>query len=184
MRRSLLLLVAAPLLLTACDTNRDRPPRRAIITAVQVDDAPLFDPANGNEWDGSGGGGPEVYFRLLYADQNQTSRGVLNPRDDRFVLNQRTPGQPWVDDVRGSDFPLVWAVEGGFEVRNLSDSFRITLYDYDPTTEDDFMGGTEAFTFGDEAPAIADGRDDTIVLYGAGASSDRILVRLRVRYEY
>ncbi len=181
MRRSLL-LVAAPLLLSACDTTRDRPPRRAIVTAVQIDDAPLRDPASGSEWDGAGGGGPEVYFRLLYADESTTSRGALNPRDDRFVLNQRTPGQPWVDDTRGSDFPLVWAVDGGFEVRDLRDSFRVALYDYDPTTEDDLMGVTQAFTFADGAPDIADGREDTIILDGTDQSLVR--VRLRVRYEY
>ena len=187
MRRLLLLLAAAPLLLTACDsdTNRDGSPRRAIVTAVQIDDAPLFDPVSGNDWDGNAfGGGPEIYFRLLYDDQGATSRGALNPRDDRFVRNQNKPGQPWVDDARGSDFPVVWAVDGGFEVRDLRDRFRVALYDYDPTSEDDLMGETETFTFGDSAPAIADGREDTIVLDGVGLGADRVRVRLRVRYEY
>lgn len=184
MRRSLLLLVAAPLLITACDTNRDRAPRRAIVTAVQIDDAPLRDPANGAEWDGATGGGPEVYFRLLYADQNETSRGALNPRDDGFVRNQLTPGQAWVDDVDGADFPLVWTVDGGFEVRDLRDEFRVALYDYDPVGGDDLMGETGTFTFGDEAPAIADGREDTVVLDGVGLGGEQVRVRLRVRYEY
>ena len=184
MRLPLLALVAAPLLLTACDTNQDRAPRRAIITAVQIDDAPLRDAANGNEWDGAAGGGPEVYFRLLNADESATSPGTLNPRDDSFVLNQTTPGQAWVDDVSGVDFPLVWAVDGGFEVRNLRDAFRVALYDYDPLDSDDLMGETEVFTFADDAPAIADGREDTIVLDGVGLGGDQVRVRLRVRYEY
>ena len=180
MRR--LLLLALPLLLTACDSGRDRPPRRAVVTAVQIDDAPLR-AANGNDWDGAGGGGPEVYFRLLFAGDAPTSAGVLNPRDDAFVLNLTTPGQAWVDDVRGSDFPLVWAVDGGFEIRNLTDEYQIALVDYDPTTEDDVMISTRPFRFSDEAPEVADGREDTLVLEGVGADAARVRVRLRVVYE-
>ncbi len=187
MRLPLLALVAAPLLLTACDTaNPDRAPRRAVITAVQIDDAPLRAPDD-SQWDGSGGGGPEVYFRLFFADTDETTRpgdDVLNPRDDTFVLNQTQPGQPWVDDVEGADFPLVWAVDGGFEVRNLADRFKVVLYDYDPTTSDDRMIGTRTFTFAEQAPDIADSREDTIILDGTGADQNLVRVRLRVRYEY
>lgn len=181
MRRSLLLL-ALPLLLTACDSGRGNAPRRAILTAVQIDDAPLR-AANGNEWDGGGGGGPEIYFRLLRAGDAPTSGGVLNPRDDQFVVNTQMPGQAWVDDVRGSDFPLVWEVESGFEVRNLNDAYEIALVDYDPTTEDDVMISTRPFRFSEEAPDVADGREDTLILDGVGADAARVRVRLRVRYE-
>ena len=180
MRR--LLLLALPLLLTACDSGRDQPPRRAVLTAVQIDDAPLR-AANGNEWDGAGGGGPEVYFRLLLAGDAPTSAGVLNPRDDAFVLNQITPGQAWVDDVSGSDFPLVWSVEGGFEIRNLNDEYQIAVIDYDPTTEDDVMISTRRFRFSEQAPEVTDGREDIIVLEGVGADAARVRVRLRVVYE-
>ena len=180
MRRSLLLL-ALPLVLTACDSGRDGPPRRAVITAVQIDDAPLR-AANGNEWDGAGGGGPEVYFRLLLAGDAPTSAGVLNPRDDQFVVNTRTPGQAWVDDVRGSDFPLVWTIDGGFEIRNLNDEYQIALVDYDPTTEDDVMISTRTFRLSEGAPEVTDGREDTIVLDGVGADATRVQVRLRVVY--
>ncbi|HEX8299978.1 MAG TPA: hypothetical protein VF594_12520 [Rubricoccaceae bacterium] len=177
------LVLLAPLALTACDTNSDGPPRRAIVTAVQIDDAPLSDPANGDSWDGAGGGGPEVYFRLLYADESPTSPGVLNPRDDAFVVNTFTPGQPWVDDVNGANFPLVWTVDGGFEVRGLDDEYRVVLYDYDPIGGDDVMILTRTFTFAEAAPDIADGREDTIVLDGVGADESLVRVRLRVVYE-
>ena len=181
-----LALVAAPLLLAACDSaSTGGAPRRAVITAVQVDDAPLV-AANGNSWDGSGGGGPEIYFRLFYADTDFLSRpgdDVLNPRDDGYVVNTFNPNQAWVDDVRASDFPLVWDVDGGFEVRNLRDEYRVVLYDYDPTTEDDAMISTRTFTFAEQAPDRADGREDTIVLEGIGADENQVQVRLRVRYE-
>ncbi len=181
MRRSLLLL-ALPLLLTACDSGRGRAPRRAVLTAVQIDDAPLR-AANGNDWDGAGGGGPEIYFRLLLAGDAPTSAGVLNPRDDQFVVNTRTPGQAWVDDVRGSDFPLVWSVESGFEIRDLTEEYQVAIIDYDPTTEDDVMISTRPFRFSEQAPEVTDGREDTIVLEGVGADAARVRVRLRVRYE-
>ncbi len=181
MRRSFLLL-ALPLLLTACDSGRGDVPRRAVITAVQIDDAPLR-AANGNEWDGAGGGGPDVYFRLLLAGDAPTSAGVLNPRDDAFVVNTFRPEQGWYDDVRGSSFPLVWSVEGGFEVRSLTEEYEIVLVDYDPTTEDDVMISTRPFRFAEQAPEVTDGREDTIILDGVGADAGRVRVRLRVVYE-
>ena len=180
-------LLAAPLLLTACDTaDTDRAPRRAVVTAVQVDDAPLREPGTDNEWDGAGGGGPEVYFRLFYADEDyQTNPGgdVLNPRDDAFVVNTAAPGTPYYENVSGSLFPLVWSVDGGFEVRGLQDEYRVVLYDFDPFGGDDAMITTRTFTFAEQAPERVDGREDTIVLDGVGADEDRVRVRLRVVYE-
>ena len=177
------LLLGAPLLLTACDTaDTDGPPRRAVVTAVQVDDGPLL-AANGEQWDGTGGGGPEIYFRLLYADDANTSAGVLNPVDDPFVVNVSNPDQPWYDDVRTADFPLVWDVDGGFEVRDFQETYRVVLVDSDPTTADDVMISTRTFSFDEEAPARADGREDTITLEGQGADENRVQVRLRVVYE-
>ena len=187
MRLARLALLASPLLLAACDTaGTDRAPRRAIVTAVQVDDAPLREVATGNEWDGAGGGGPEVYFRLFFADedyQTNPDRDVLNPRDDLFVVNRSTPGTPYYENVFGSLFPLVWSVDGGFEVRGLQDEYRVVLYDYDPTTDDDPMISTRTFTFSEQAPEFVDGAEDTIVLDGVGADEDRVRVRLRVVYE-
>ena len=185
-RLALVASFALPALgLAACDSNTDRPPRRAIVTAVQIDDGPLRD-VNGNAWDGAGGGGPEIYFRLFYADTDFRTRpgdDVLNPRDDRFVVNTLDPAQPWVNDTEGIDFPLVWTVDGGFEVRDFQESYRVVLYDYDPTNEDDPMISTRTFTFAEAAPDIADGREDTIVLDGVGADETLVRVRLRVVYE-
>ena len=177
-------LLAASLLLASCD-SQDGPPRRAVLTAVQIDDAPLLD-VNRDRWDGAGGGGPEIYFRLFYADEDfirDPGRDLLNPRDDRFVANAFDPETPWYDDVAPTDFPLIWDVQGGFELRDLDEPFRLVLFDYDPTTQDDPMISTRVFTFAEAAPDRTDGRDDTVVLEGEGADRDRILVRLRVRYE-
>ena len=177
------LLLGAPILLTACDSGSNGgTPRRAIVTAVQIDDGPLVD-VNGNDWDGDLGGGPEMYFRLLYADDSDTSAGVLNPRDDEFVVNVSNPDQAWYDDVRTSDFPLVWDVDGGFEVRDLREDYRVVLFDYDPTTSDDVMISTRTFSFDEEAPSQTDGREDTITLEGEGVDENEVQVRLRVVYE-
>lgn len=180
-----LALLAAPFLLTACDSSTGGTPRRAVVTAVQVDDGPLL-AVDGSQWDGSGGGGPEIYFRLYYdGDDIVANPGddVLNPRDDRFVVNVSNPDQPWYDDIQSADFPLVWDIDGGFEVRDLRQGYRVALFDYDPTTSDDAMISTRAFTFDEEAPTETDGREDTIVLEGVGADQNLVQVRLRLRYE-
>lgn len=180
------LLAGASLLLTACDSdNNDSPPRRAVVTAVQVDDGPLLD-VNGAQWDGNLGGGPEIYFRLFYADEDfivDPGADVLNPRDDRFVVNVANPDQPWYDDVRTGDFPLVWDVDGGFEVRDFREEYRVVLFNHDPLGGDDAMISTRTFFFDEEAPDRADGREDTITLEGEGADENQVQVRLRVVYE-
>jgi hypothetical protein len=180
------LLVGAPLLLTACDSGSNGgTPRTAVVTAVQIDDGPLVD-VNGAQWDGAGAGGPEIYFRLFYADEDYVGdpgSDVLNPRDDEFVINVSNPDQAWYDDVRTSDFPLVWDVDGGFEVRDLREDYRVVLFDYDPTTSDDVMISTRTFSFDEEAPGQTDGREDTITLEGEGADENEVQVRLRVVYE-
>lgn len=179
------LVLVAVLAVAGCDSAGDGPPTRAVITSVQIDDGPLRDD-DGNLWDGTAGGGPDVYFRLFFADEDfigEPGRDLLNPRDDAFVVNVATPGVPYVDDVSGNDFPLIWDVDGGFEVRGLDEPYRIVLYDYDPTTEDDPMISTRTFTLDEAAPDRVDGRTETIVLDGEGSARDRVLVRLRVRYE-
>lgn len=180
-----LALLAAPLLLTACDSSTGGAPRRAVVTAVQIDDGPLL-AVDGSQWDGTGGGGPEIYFRLYYdGDDIVANPGddVLNPRDDRFVVNVSNPDQPWYDDIRSTDFPLIWDIDGGFEVRDLRQGYRVALFDHDPIGGDDAMISTRAFTFDEEAPTETDGREDTIVLEGAGSDQNLVQVRLRIVYE-
>ena len=179
------LVLASALLFPACDTAQG-PPRRAVITSVQIDDAPLRTDTGGTWDDGTFGGGPEVYFRLFYADEDflaDPGRDLLNPRDDARVQNATTPGQPWVDDVGDRSFPLIWDIDGGFEIRDFNESYRIVLYDYDPGNSDDPMISTRPFTLAEAAPDQTDGRTDTIVLEGEGTARDRVLVRIRIRYE-
>lgn len=183
MIRVLALLVLAGAL-SACDTNRDVVPRRAIVTAIQVDDAPLVEPGTGNAWDGSGGGGPEVYFRLFFADEDYVANpgnDLLNPRDDDFAVPTGSPSA-WYEDVQGVDFPLVWAIGGGYEL-DLRDAYRVALFDYDPFDSDDPTIATEEVVLGDFAPEFVDGREQVIVLRGVGADRDLVQVRLRVVFE-
>ncbi len=182
--RALLLLLGS-LTLVACDTIAGGGvPRRAFLTVVQIDDAPLSN--GGDGWDGSLGGGPDLYFRVYPADFNDgqcLGGDVLNPRDDDFVVS-RFSDQPWVDDVDGVDFPLVWDVDPagrGFEFPDLRLEYRIAVCDYDPLDSDEAVAQTEAFSFGAFAPDRADGRDDVIVLGGRRGGADTS-VRLRVVY--
>jgi len=109
---------------------------------------------------------------------------IVRTRDDADFVFARLSDQPWYDDVDGSDFPLVWDVDPdgpGFEFRDLSRLYRVVLCDYDPTTGDEDMIETEAFTFGEFAPDEADGVEDSIVLTGIDGGSE-VAVRLRVVY--
>jgi hypothetical protein len=187
MLRPAALALAAALTLTACDSQADRPPSRAFLVGVQIEDAPLFD-VNGDRWDGGVfPSGPDIYFRVYFADQDfagaDFNNDLLNARDDASFVIPQGSVEPWFSDVEGIDFPLVWAVDGGFELRRLSDELRIVVTDYDPTSGDDVMIATEPFTLGEFAPALADGREDTILLRGVGAFEDEVAVRLRVVYD-
>ncbi len=140
--------------------------------------------AAGGGWDGSSGGGPEIYFRLFFADtdwRNRPNDDLLNPRDDPFAVATAS-ASAWYENVVGASFPLVWAVDGGFEL-NLRDAYRVTLFDYDPTTSDDAMASAEPFVLSDYAPEFVTGREQTIVLRGEGADRDVVQVRLRLVFE-
>jgi hypothetical protein len=176
------LVLAAVTFLGACDTI-GTVPTRAVLLGVQVDDAP-FRQANGDLWDGSLGGGPEIYFRLFDADVDYLAfpnDDRLNPRDDGFVLS-RNGTEPWVEDANINTLPFVWDIDAGFELRDLRREYRIVLYDYDPFDSDDPMISTEVFALEDFAPDRTDGRVDTIVLEGEGADRNAVQIRLRVRY--
>ena len=182
------LALAAALSLAACDTVADGGvPRRAFLVAVQIDDAPLSD--NGDGWDGSLGGGPDVYFRVYPVGVDPagvsgaacTGEDVFNPRDD-VELVPRGSDQPWVDDVDAADFPLVWdAVGRGAEFGDLDAEYRVTVCDYDPLDTDEALAQTEAFSFGAFAPERADGAEDVIRLARRRGSYETE-VRLRVVY--
>lgn len=183
--RPVSLLLLGALALGACSTLASGGvPRRAFLTVVQIDDAPLSNAGEG--WDGSLGGGPEVYFRIYPADFNDDQclgGDVLNPRDDELVVS-RFSDEPWVEDVDVYDFPLVWDVDPagpGFEFLSLDAEYRVAVCDYDPLDADEAIAQTEAFTFGEFAPPSADGRDDVIVLEGRRGGFDTA-VRLRVVY--
>ena len=182
------LVLAAALALSACDTVADGGvPRRAFLVAVQIDDAPLSD--DGAGWDGSLGGGPDVYFRVYPASADPSGASgakcdggdVYNPRDDAGLVS-RFSDQPWVDDVGAADFPLVWDADGrGVEFGDLGAEYRVSVCDYDPLDADEAIAQTEAFSFGAFAPDVADGADDVIRLRRRRGSNDTE-VRLRVVY--
>ena len=185
-----LAVLGLALAVAACDTAADGgTPRRAFLVAVQVDAAPLADAA-GDGWDGSLGGGPEVYFRVypVGADPDGVAGAacagadVFNPRDD-VELVARLSDQPWYDDVGPADFPLVWDAAGrGAEFGDLDAEYRVTVCDYDPLDADEAIAQTEAFSFGAFAPDRADGAEDRIRLTRRRGSPDTDVL-LRVVYD-
>ncbi|MEM6286574.1 MAG: hypothetical protein AAF845_05415 [Bacteroidota bacterium] len=186
MRLRLHLALVPALAVAGCDTiSTGGPPERAFLQVVQVDDAPLSDAGSG--WDGSAGGGPEIYFRIYEAASNIDqcpATDVLNARDDDDFVFARTSAQPWYPDVDGVDFPLVWDVDPqgpGFEFRDLNRLYRVVLCDYDPFDSDEDIIETEAFTFAEFAPAETDGAEDIIRLE-APSGGGPVEVRLRLVY--
>ena len=189
MRRLRALVLLAPLVLVAaCDSGTDDGlPVSARIVQVTVNDAPLFDPVSGDDWDDGtfGGSGPDIYFALFddavdYVDGREGSR--LNARDDGDVVEARGS----TDDVDARDFPLVWDVEG-FRVDDLSDRLYVALYDRDGglAGDDDPMVESDPFTLRTSAPAITDGRVVTFDLDGfdlSGADAD-VEIRVSVIYD-
>ena len=194
MRLSAAALVASALLaVSACDTTSGTggPPRSARIVKVTVIDAPLRIP-EGDLWDGSAGGGPEIYFALFddAIDYHDIGAGALDDSrlDARNDANVYALGsdQPWYESVSRATFPLVWDVDPGYVVRDLDDPLYLALLDYDPTTADDPMAESDVFVLRDYAPRDVDGRADVIDLGGFDRNGDAIAdfdVRLTVVFE-
>lgn len=186
---SSLALAALVFSVSACDSgDTNGPPRTARITKVTILDAPLVDP-DGAGWDG-GSDGPEIYFRLF--DDNidyiqDPDRDRLNPRDDGSV-DAVSSSDAWYDNVNAGSFPLVWDVDPGYTVRDLTDPLYIALYDRDGIGGggDDPMAETSVFRLSTSAPSIVDDQPDVITLT-SGLDRDgnptNINVRITVVYE-
>ena len=170
MPRSALALLALTLLLplAACDSGDPNDPdttiRRVVITEIAIDDAPLTD--NGNDWDGTLGGGPDIYVLLV----NDDSGSVVESFEDDDFSN--------VDD---QDFPLVYDLSNDpIEFTRFNTNLAFDLYDADePLTQgdDDYMGSTEAFNL----QALVDGNRPNFLRLDS--ADGQISVSIRLRYE-
>ena len=169
----LLLLLTAPLVFSACSLTETEPDdvRRAFITRVNVEATPLTQP-NGDGWDGSLGGGPDVYF-LLYG-----SGGVqlLNGESDSRV--SIPGGGSNYGDVTINDFPLIYTVDNA-EFNDLDRQLYVEVKDDDPTTTDDTIETTRTFTLREFLPSTlpSDGTHSFAVASASGNTSVRITVR-------
>jgi len=182
------LLAGALLLVSACDSTSATggPPQSARIVKVTVIDAPLRTP-EGDLWDGSAGGGPEIYFGLFddFIDYHDIGNGALDDsrldaRNDDGSVIALTSNQPWYESVDALDLPLVWDVDPGYVVRNLDDPLYLALFDYDPTTADDPMAESDVFVLRDYAPRGVDGQADVITLSGLDRDGVRANVNVRL----
>ncbi len=183
MRRLRLLPLAAVLLVAGCDSGSEPgPPVRAEISQIAVLDVPLVDPESGDRWDGSSDG--DVYFRLYDADVDfraDIGGDRFNARDDGNA-QARNSAEPWYNDVDVQDLPLVWDVNGPYEVRDLLDPLYVGLFDYDASNADDPMGETEVFVLDDFAPSVVTDRPQIITLSGAGLGGQDVRVSITVTF--
>ncbi|GAB5534586.1 MAG: hypothetical protein Rubg2KO_08350 [Rubricoccaceae bacterium] len=158
--------------LSACDTG-DGIPRGVEIYQVVIEDTPLFQP-NGERWDGGIiPSGPDVYFLLV----DRSGNILLNTDDEEFNRDVSGDGVGNYTDIGGPDFPLVWDLEPDFYLPGFDRSFEIVVVDDDPTTADDEMDFTEAFTFrSDDAPVDVD--TDLVLRSPSGDTTVRIRYRV------
>ena len=159
--RLVLPLLAGLLVLSACDTGDPTPDevRRVFITEIAIDDAPLMQP-NGDDWDGATGGGPDIYIELINGGAL-----VASFEGDEF------------SGVDNNDFPLVWLPVPEIEFTRFNVDLGVDLFDEDPTTADDFMGGTETVNLQE---LIDSGVPNFVRLESA---DEEIQVSIRLRYE-
>ncbi len=164
--RTLPLLLALALSgLAACDTGEPSPDeiRRVFIREIDVDAAPIFNPDDPDgDWDGDLGGGPDIYVDLV----NDDTGSILFSTDNAVVSN-----------VRSQDLPLVFTITPELDFSRFDTPLAFDLYDYDPTTADDFMGSTERFTIQDILDAGAP------AFYRVESADGQVVVSVRLRYE-
>jgi len=105
----------------------DNPPTSATITNVQITDCPLDN--GGDWWDAfPSNTDADIYFDL------ETSGGTV-------VLSAESSA---IDNV--GSLPISWNITNGYQINNLSQGYRIVLWD-DDTNADDYMGQTNQFSF-------------------------------------
>ena len=136
-------LLLAPLALAACDTGSPSDPddiRRAYITEIVVESVPLTMP-DGSGWDGSTGAGPDVYVELV---NDNTGSPIVDTEAGH------------VSNVSSTSFPLRWTFGSGpddygpeIEFSRFDTPLALDVYDFDPTTSDEYMGSTEQFRIRD-----------------------------------
>jgi len=171
-RFPLLLGAIALVTLSACDTG-DGIPRGVEIYQVVIEDTPLFQP-NGERWDGGLiPSGPDVYFLLV----DRSGNILLNTDDEELNRDVSGDGVGNYTDIGGPDFPLVWDLEPDFYLPGFDRSFEIIVKDDDPTTTDDEIEFTEAFTFRSD-----DGRvnEDTDLVVRSPSGDTTVRIRYRV----
>lgn len=166
--RFALLLLVASLTLSACDSGMPNPNdiRRVFITQISIDDAPLFQP-DGERWDGGIlPSGPDLYVELV----NDDTGTLVESYDGADFSDVDTQDFPLIYDLGTVDFPEI-------EFTRFSTSLAFDVYDEDPTTEDDYIGSTEAFNLQD---LIDSGLPNFVRLESADGE---IQISFRLRYQ-
>lgn len=150
LRSSLAVLALTALVIssTGCDTSEPtlNEIRRVFITEVRIASVDFVNPESSDgDWDSDFGGGPDVYFDLV--------------DDDTGAIYESTLGDEF-PNVDSRDLPLVWSASPGSNERSIPEIdvnqfnrlFAFDIWDEDPQLtkgDDDFMGFTESFTFGE-----------------------------------
>ena len=127
--RRLALLLLLPLALSACDSGGDDTPTSARITGITVDDIPETKP-DGSAWDGAiGGGGPDVYVRVLLDGVE-----ISSTRNSDY------------GDLDQDELPAVLNIGGGIPLTQFNRSLSFVVVDKDggAASADEVMGTTSA----------------------------------------
>ncbi len=122
----LLILISTITVFTSCKKDSKTTPathpnyNNFKITSIKITSIPFLNAYN-SSWDLTNG--PDVYFNI--ADVN--SNILLNGSSNHF------------SDISASTLPLNWNLVAPFRIINLSNTYYITVYDYDSPDPDELM---------------------------------------------
>jgi hypothetical protein len=107
--------------------NISNKPTKCKIKRLYVNSMPFIDPSTGSGWDSNDG--PDVFFRFL--DTNANNNTVLYGNESVRIQN-----------VTPSMLPIYWYWNSGsyWQVPSLNDYYFIDLIDYDPYSNNDYIG--------------------------------------------
>jgi hypothetical protein len=151
-----LLLLAAPIVLSACDLfgggDDNDIIRRAFITRVVIEDFPLVNTAENNGWDGgdiTSNAEADLYFRLL----GSGGTVILNGEESDDVTVDGRPGDSRYTNAGAGDLPVSFTVNE-FLIDALDRSIVVELKDDDSDVlnPDDVIELSESFRIEDHIP--------------------------------
>lgn len=144
-----LLVLGVALSVSACDSGRDDPVRRAFITQITIVDTPVFRD-NGDRWDGGAfPSGPDIFVEV----EGTSGVELLSSRN---LVDAEGNSVGTFSNAEARDFPVTFVFPDvrETEFNDLNRLLRVELRDSDVTGSES-MAFTDQFTLAEFAPTSA-----------------------------